>query len=114
MIFFSRSIRQMTQDDFAAIYKGLSGDMGTDVKKWTFGGLKRTGKDGTGRFSYALLLPFDFLFPLSQADSPSHLSIVTTISCEFSLKRLKKSPALSRLEVRFPSLSLSLNRFRLY
>lgn len=46
--------------------------MGTDVKKWTFGGLKRTGKDGTGRFSYALLLPFDFLFPLSQADSLDH------------------------------------------
>ncbi|GAA5854783.1 hypothetical protein JCM5353_003434, partial [Sporobolomyces roseus] len=42
---------KMTQDDFVAIYKGLSGDMGPDVKKWTFGGLKRTGKDGTGRFS---------------------------------------------------------------
>ncbi|GAA5917305.1 uncharacterized protein JCM6883_002387, partial [Sporobolomyces salmoneus] len=42
---------QMTQADFVKIYKGVSQDMGNDPKKWTFGGLKRTGKDGTGRFS---------------------------------------------------------------
>ncbi|GAA5977217.1 hypothetical protein JCM5350_003259 [Sporobolomyces pararoseus] len=42
---------QMTQEDFVKIYRGLAGEMGPDVKKWTFGGLKRTGKDGTGKFS---------------------------------------------------------------
>jgi hypothetical protein len=41
----------MTPEDFMKIYQGLAHDMGTDPKKWTFGGLKRTGKDGTGRFS---------------------------------------------------------------
>ncbi|GAA6058664.1 hypothetical protein JCM10212_004075 [Sporobolomyces blumeae] len=41
---------QMTPDDFRKIYVGLSREMGEDVKKWTFGGLKRQGEDGTGRF----------------------------------------------------------------
>ncbi|GAA5948461.1 hypothetical protein JCM3765_004890, partial [Sporobolomyces pararoseus] len=42
---------QMTYEDFVKIYQGLSKEMGPDVKKWVFGGLKRTGKDGTGKFS---------------------------------------------------------------
>ncbi|GAA5936600.1 peroxidase/cytochrome P450 family protein [Sporobolomyces koalae] len=42
---------QMTPEDYGRIYRGLAGEMGSDVKKWTFGGLKRSGKDGAGRFS---------------------------------------------------------------
>jgi hypothetical protein len=55
----------MTYDDFAKIYKGLSTEMGPDPKKWTFGGLKRTGKDGTGRFSLSLS-PLPLLVPFSR------------------------------------------------
>ncbi|GAA5871348.1 hypothetical protein JCM16303_000725 [Sporobolomyces ruberrimus] len=42
---------EMTQEEFVRVFRGLSMEMGADPRKWTFGGLKRDGKDGTGKFS---------------------------------------------------------------
>ncbi|GAA5977201.1 hypothetical protein JCM5350_003254 [Sporobolomyces pararoseus] len=41
---------EMTEEEFVRILRGTAMEMGADCKKWTFGGLKRQGKDGTGRF----------------------------------------------------------------
>ncbi|GAA5972954.1 hypothetical protein JCM3765_001187, partial [Sporobolomyces pararoseus] len=41
---------EMTQEELVRILRGSAMEMGPDCKRWTFGGLKRQGKDGTGRF----------------------------------------------------------------
>ncbi|GAA5936650.1 peroxidase/cytochrome P450 family protein [Sporobolomyces koalae] len=42
---------QMTAIEFARVSKDIAMEMGPDARTWTFGGLKRKGKNGTGRFS---------------------------------------------------------------
>jgi hypothetical protein len=40
----------MTPDDLRAVWDGMNKELGDDPRKFTFGGFKRTGKDGTGPF----------------------------------------------------------------
>ncbi|KAG0665214.1 hypothetical protein C6P46_000313 [Rhodotorula mucilaginosa] len=41
---------EMTPDDLRAVWDGMNKELGDDPRKFTFGGFKRTGKDGTGPF----------------------------------------------------------------
>ncbi|GAA5864064.1 hypothetical protein JCM1840_000691 [Sporobolomyces johnsonii] len=41
---------EMTEKDFEDIYQGLSREMGKEPRKWTFGGLVRSGADKNGPF----------------------------------------------------------------
>ena len=40
----------MTPDDLRAVWDGMNKELGDDPRKFTFGGFKRTGKDGMGPF----------------------------------------------------------------
>ncbi|GAA6043896.1 hypothetical protein JCM8097_004294 [Rhodosporidiobolus ruineniae] len=49
--FCQKPFADMTPEDFRTVYEGLAAEMGDDPLKWTFGGIKRTGKDGAGPFA---------------------------------------------------------------
>lgn len=68
----------MTREEFIRVVRGTAMEMGTDPKKWTFGGLKRTGKDGTGRFSSVSLF---FLFLLEIGTDNCSLSSDNDLVC---------------------------------
>ncbi|GAA5987999.1 hypothetical protein JCM10908_002020 [Rhodotorula pacifica] len=40
----------MTPEDLRKVWDGMNKELGDDPRKFTFGGFKRTGKDGTGPF----------------------------------------------------------------
>lgn len=88
---------KMTPDDLRAVWDGMNKELGDDPRKFTFGGFKRTGKDGMGPFRCVFSSRLDLVSHTAHIYLPLPAAMRT--SSRPSRMRPSGLPAPSRLVV---------------